>query len=87
MITQQAQIKVNLPIQLKEFLESKAVKYGMPLGGYIRHLILKDVSENEYPSFIASKDTENAYKDAKKQEKEGTLTNVEDLDAFFGEKK
>lgn len=84
MITQQAQIKVNLPLPLKEFLESKASKYGMPMGGYLRYLILKDVSEDEYPVFMASEKTEKAYQEAKKQEKEGKLTKIKDLDSFFG---
>lgn len=45
MITQQTQIKLNLPLALKDFLESKASKFGMPLAGYIKHLILQDVAE------------------------------------------
>lgn len=67
MITQQAQIKVNLPVQLKEFLESKANKFGMPLAGYIKHLILKEVSDMPYPEFEASDRTVKAYKEALKQ--------------------
>ena len=64
MITQQAQIKVNLPIQLKEYLESKANRFGMPLAGYIKHLILKEVSDMNYPEFEASDRTIKAYKEA-----------------------
>ncbi|PIR80184.1 MAG: hypothetical protein COU25_01450 [Candidatus Levybacteria bacterium CG10_big_fil_rev_8_21_14_0_10_35_13] len=64
MITQQAQIKVNLPIQLKEYLESKANRFGMPLAGYIKHLILKEVSDMNYPEFEASDRTIKVYKKA-----------------------
>jgi len=38
MNTPQAQIKVNIPLTMKEFLESKAYKFGMPIAGYIKHL-------------------------------------------------
>lgn len=85
MITQQAQIKVNLPIQLKEFLESKANKFGMPLAGYIKHLILKEVSDMEYPEYEPSNRTIKAYKKALREKKEGKLIEVTDLDKFFKE--
>ncbi len=78
MITQSAQIKVNLPVALKDHLEAKASKFGMPLAGYIRYLILKEVSTNDYPTFTASEKTETAYQKAQKEEKEGILTKYED---------
>ena len=81
MITQQAQIKVNLPIALKEYLESKAGKFGMPLAGYIKHLILKDVADMEYPTFEASDKTIAAYKKAlEEKDKAVEITNI---DEFF----
>ena len=67
MITQQAQIKVNLPLQLKEYLESKASRFGMPLAGYIKHLILKEVVDMDYPVFEASDRTLKAYRKALKE--------------------
>ena len=45
MNTTQAQIKVNIPLMMKDFLESKASKFGMPVAGYIKHLILKDIED------------------------------------------
>ncbi len=64
MITQQAQVKVNLPLALKEYLESKAQKFDMPLAGYIKHLILKDVSDLDFPIFRLSEASENKAKKA-----------------------
>lgn len=81
MITQQAQIKVNLPINLKEYLESKAQKFGIPLAGYIKHLILKDVEDMEYPTFEASDRTIKAYKKALRDKDKAI--EVTDIDAFF----
>lgn len=54
MVTTQSQIKINLSLTLKEYLESKASKFDMPIAGYVKHLILKDVSDMEYPTFRIS---------------------------------
>lgn len=67
MNTQQAQIKLNLPLPLKEYLESRSDKFGMPLAGYIKYLILKDVSDMDYPTYQASERTEEEYKNAVKE--------------------
>lgn len=83
MITQQAQIKVNLPIQLKVYLESKAGKFGMPMAGYIKYLILKDISEQEYPVYSVSKKTEEAYKQAQKEESREKLTQFDDFNTLL----
>ena len=85
MITQQAQIKVNLPVQLKDFLESKASKYGMPLASYIKHLILEDVADMEYPEYEASDRAVKAYKKALKEQAQGKLTAIKNIDKFFEE--
>lgn len=83
MSTQQAQIKISLPLPLKEFLESKAKKYGMPIAGYVRHLIMQDVKTLDYPTFQASEATERAYAKAKEEEKKGKLIAVDNVDTFF----
>lgn len=83
MITQQAQIKINLPIQLKGYLETKAGKFGMPMAGYIKYLILKDVSKQDYPVYSASKKTEKAYKQAQKAESEGKLVSFDEFNTLL----
>lgn len=85
MITQQAQIKINLPLRLKDFLESKAKKFGVPTAAYVKHLIMNDVKEMEYPEFEPSDRTIRAYKRAMKHKKEGKLIKVTNLDKFFKE--
>lgn len=85
MLTQQAQIKLNLPLELKEYLESKASRFGMPLAGYVKHLILKDVTDMEHPVYQVSAKTEEAYKKAKEDEKTSKTIKVDDLDTFFDE--
>ena len=67
MITQQAQIKLNLPIQLKEYIESKANKLGVPLAAYIKHLIMNDIKDMEYPTFQMSNHSDKKLKKAMKE--------------------
>ena len=85
MNTSQSQIKVNLPLPMKEYLESKASKFGMPIAGYIKHLILKDIEDMEYPTYQASEETEKAYKKAIKEYHAGKTKKVNDIDSFFEE--
>ena len=80
MVTPQSQFKLNLPLPLKEFALSKAQKYGMPLASYIKHLIIKDVENLEYPIFEASDRTIKAYKKAlRDKDKAIEVTNVKDF--------
>lgn len=85
MRTPQAQIKLNLPLQLKEFVESRANRLGLPLSNYIKHLIIKDVENSEYPTFQPSPKTEKLYKKARQDESEKKLVQPKNLDAFLDE--
>ncbi len=76
MNTPQAQIKVNLPLTMKEYLESKASKFGLPLAGYIKHLILKDIEDMDYPTYTASDATEKSYKKAIEEYESGKTIKV-----------
>lgn len=85
MNTTQAQIKVNIPLTMKDFLESKASKFGMPIAGYIKHLILKDIEDMDYPTYQASEETEKAYKKAVEEYDTKKTTKVRNIDRFFEE--
>ncbi|KKS47241.1 MAG: hypothetical protein UV09_C0007G0001, partial [Candidatus Gottesmanbacteria bacterium GW2011_GWA2_42_18] len=81
MITQQVQVKLNLPLALKEYLESKAMKFDMPIAGYIKHLILKDVSDLDYPTFRISESSEVKVKKALNEKKK--TNKISDVSAYF----
>lgn len=83
MNTPQAQIKVNLSLNMKDFLESKAKKFGIPIAGYIKHLILKDIENIDYPVYQASESTEKAYAKAVKEYNSRETLQVDDIDTFF----
>lgn len=81
MITQQSQIKINLPIALKEYLESRANRFDMPIASYVKHLILKDVSEMEFPTFKISNASEEKAKKALSEKKKSIK--VTDVKEYF----
>jgi predicted DNA-binding protein len=83
MNTSQAQIKINIPVNMKDYLDSKASKFGMPVAGYIKHLILKDIENMDYPTYQASVETEIAYKKAIDENEAGETIKVNDVDDFF----
>ena len=51
------QLKVNLSEELQDLLRSKASKFGLPLTQYVKHVLIKDVEDEEYPIFKASSET------------------------------
>ncbi len=61
-----AQLKINLPEQLQSLLQEKASRFGVPLTQYVKHLIMKDVEDEEYPVFKASEATKMATKQSLK---------------------
>lgn len=81
MITQQTQIKLNIPLSLKEFLESKASKFGVPLAVYIKHLIINDVADMDYPTFHMSERSEKRLKEA--MEQKDKAVGVDDVHEYF----
>ncbi len=81
MMTPQAQIKLNLPLQLKEYVETKANKLGVPLAAYIKHLIINDVKDVAYPTFHLSKRSEKRLEEALKEQ--GSAVEVEDVFEYF----
>lgn len=67
MNTLQVQLKISLSEQLKELLESKAARFGVPITQFVKHLIIKEVEDEEYPTFQMSKRSEKRLKEAMKQ--------------------
>lgn len=72
------QLKINLPEELQNLLQSKASKFGLPLTQYVKHVLIKDVEDEEYPVYKASEETEQAAKQALEQ-----LDEAVDVKGFF----
>lgn len=75
------QLKVNLSPELQGLLLSKASKFGLPLTQYVKHVLIKDVENEEYPTFEASDSTNEAVKDALKHIDEAVEIN--DVHEYF----
>lgn len=79
--TTQIQLKVSLSEQLNDLLQSKAARLGLPATQFVKHLIIKEVEDEQYPVFEASewteKKTEKALKEAKK------AVEIDDIRGFF----
>jgi len=77
----QVQIKVSVSQQLNDLLQSKAARLGVPITQLVKHLIIKDVEEEEYPTFQASERTEKRTKKA--LEEYDKAVTVENIPEFF----
>lgn len=77
-LSSQIQLKISLSEQLNDLLESKAAKLGVPVTQFVKHLILKEVENENYPSFQASEQVEKNTKDALKQ-----IEKAVDASTFF----
>lgn len=77
MNTAQVQLKVSLSQQLSDLLKSKAQRLGVPVTQFVKHLIIKELEEEEYPTFEASEETIQAAKKAiKERHKAIKVTNI-----------
>lgn len=83
MDTKQSQIKINLPLKLKKIIKARAEEYDMTLAGYTKHLMIMDAKYGRIPVMEPSASTIKALKAALKEEKEGKLREIKDVDKYF----
>ncbi len=67
MNTAQIQLKISLSQQLSELLASKAARVGVPVTQLVKHLIIKEVEDLDYPIFQMSKNSEKKTQQAMEQ--------------------
>lgn len=77
----QIQIRVSISQQLGDLLKSKAQRLGVPTTQLVKHLIIDEVKNEEFPVFKASDATEKAAKEAMEHADE--LIEVENVNDFF----
>lgn len=77
MNTTQVQLKISLSEHLSDLLKSKANKLGLPVTQLVKYLIVKEVENEEYPTFEASDKTIEAAKKALKEKNKAVkVTNI-----------
>jgi hypothetical protein len=79
--TGQIQIRVSISQQLGDLLKSKAERLGVPMTQLVKHLIIDEVKDEEYPIFKASDATERAANEAMKHIDQAV--DVENVNEFF----
>jgi hypothetical protein len=72
-----------LPLKLKKKVEARAEEYDMTLAGYLRYLAISDLRAGDVPVFEPSEETIRAFKEAKKEEREGKLKQISNISDFF----
>ena len=74
----QIQLKISLSEQLSELLTSKAARIGVPVTQLVKHLIIKEVEDLEYPTFQMSQGAEKRAQEAMEQ-----IDDIADASDFF----
>ncbi len=77
----QSQLKLNLPLPMKLFIEQRAGKMGMTLAAYVKHLIAKDIEELELKHNLWADEAREDYKTGKTR----ALKSKEDIDIFMNQ--
>jgi predicted DNA-binding protein len=83
MRTTQIQLKVSLSEQLNDLLQSKAARLGVPVTQFVKHIIMKEVEDEEYPTFRMSEKTEKKIEQAMEDYSSGKAIKVENVSEFF----
>ena len=83
--SQSVQVKVTLPVQLQQFVQSKADRFGMTVSSYIKHLVLDDVRDMDMPTFTMSAQTEQIALQALDDYKQGKTTEITNIDDFLND--
>ena len=81
MIKGQIQVKISLTSQLYEFLLGQSSQLGIPVTQVVKHMIIEKAQKDSYPTFRASKRTEESYKQAMLEIDEAI--EVDDVDEYF----
>ena len=79
----QIQLKVSLSQQLSDLLQSKATRLGVPVTQFVKHLIMKEVEDETYPTFHMSQRTEQKMEEAIEDYKKGKAVKVANISEFF----
>lgn len=77
----QIQVKISLSEQLNRLLKLKAAKLGLPVTQFVKHLIIKEVGEEDYPVFEMSERTEKKIEQALNNVDKATK--VDDISGLF----
>ena len=70
-------------MQLNDLHSKQAGKFGLTLSAYVKHLIVNDVKDMDYPVFQMSEKTEAVALKAIKEDKQGKTQTIDNVDDFI----
>lgn len=79
----QIQLKLSLSPQLNDLLQAKANNFGIPITQLVKHLIIKEVEKEMYPTFEASDWIQERVKKAIKTESMAVDIEADQVHDFF----
>jgi antitoxin component of RelBE/YafQ-DinJ toxin-antitoxin module len=80
MSTGQIQIRISISEQLAELLKSKANRLGVPVTQFVKHLLIKEAEEEQYPTYVMSDRSEKKLEKAlQESDKTKGVGNVHDF--------
>lgn len=77
----QSQLKLNLPLPMKLYIEQRAGKMGMTLSAYLKHLIAKDIEELEKKHNLWADEARKDFEAGKTK----ALSSKEDIDEYMNQ--
>ena len=78
-----AQLKVTLPLNLLDYAQAKAQRFGLSMSAYLKHLVIEDVKDKTIPEFTMSESTEKIALKALKDFQSGKLERLKSIDHLF----
>ncbi len=85
MQTQTAQLRVTLPVQLQNYLQTKSEKFGLSMSSYVRNLIVNDVRSEIYPVYEMSEQSQGELAKAEKAHKNKKVIFTNDISQFLAD--
>ena len=77
------QLKVTLPLNLLDYAQANAQRFGLSMSAYLKHLVIEDVKDSTIPEFNMSESTEKVALQALNDFQSGKLKKVESVDQLF----
>jgi hypothetical protein len=77
------QLKVTLPLNLLDYAQASAQRFGLSMSAYLKHLVIEDVKDNTIPEFNMSESTEKIALKALNDFQSGKLEKIESVDQLF----
>lgn len=84
MNTGQIQVRISLPDQLYQYLLGQSSRLGIPVTQVVKHMVIEKAQKDEFPTYLASAQTEQSYHDAITNiDKATVINNSKELKTFF----